>query len=364
MLFFRAARREFAQTTVAVLIALFAILLVTQLIRLLGQAAGGKIDSEAVLALLGFNVLNLLPVVLTLALFVGVLLTLGRVWRDSEMTIWLASGLSLAAWVRPTLFFAAPFIGVIALSSLLVTPWALEKRAEYLKRMEARSDVARVSPGAFKESSHGDRVFFVESLGGFEEGKATRVANVFVSQTQQGRISIIAAAEGRVESQPNGERFLVLLHGRRYDAMPGEAEHRLVSFARYAFRIEEEKADAPEQSVRAQPTAALLQTPTAAARGELVWRFGLPLAATVLVVMAIPISFVNPRAGRTHNLLLALVIFVAYSNSLSLSQAWVAQERIAFFPGLLGVHLVMAVLMALFFGQRIVVFSWGRWWRR
>lgn len=364
MLFDRAARREFAQTTLAVFIALLAILVVTQLIRLLGQAAGGRIVSEAVLALLGFGMLNLLPVTLALSLFVGILLAMSRVWRDAEMTIWFSSGLSLTAWIRPVLVFAAPLVLLIAVLSLLVTPWALGKRAEFQNRLDQRSDVARVSPGSFKESRRGDRVFFVESVGETRPGTPERVGNVFVSQSEHGRIGLVAAASGFLETAANGDRFLVLTQGRRYELEPGASEYRLLEFERYAVRIEEATVTPAEESLKSQPTWALLKDPGPAARGELVWRFGLPIAASLLALLAVPVSFVNPRAGRSHHLLLALFVFLSYSNLLSLSQAWVAQERLPFAVGFTAVHLLMAALLALFFGRRLIVFSWGRWWRR
>lgn len=364
MIFARAARREFAQTTLTVFVALLAILVVTQSIRLLGQAASGRIGSDAVLALLGFGVLNLLPVTLTLALFVGILLALGRAWRDSEMTIWFSAGVSLLAWMRPVFAFAAPFVVLIAVLSLFLTPWAIGKRAEYLQRLDNRHDVARVTPGNFRESTRGDRVFFVESLGGQESDGPTRVRNVFISQSEHGRVGVVAAAEGFLETMPSGDRYIVLRQGRRYEMMPGEREYRLIEFARYAFRIEETEVGAAEAGIRSQPTLALLTQPSPAGRGELVWRFGLPLAALLLALLAIPVSFVNPRAGRAYNLLIALLVFVTYSNLLSLGQAWVAQERLSFAAGLVGVHGVMACLLAIAFGRRMLLFSWGRWWRR
>jgi len=101
MIFQRAALREFANTAIAVFVALFAILLTTQLIRLLAEAAGGKLASEAVVALLGFGALNYLPVLLSLTLFISVLMSLSRSYRDSEMVVWFSCGKSLTAWVRP-----------------------------------------------------------------------------------------------------------------------------------------------------------------------------------------------------------------------------------------------------------------------
>lgn len=360
MIFQRAAQREFAQTAAAVFVALFAILMTTQLVRLLGRAAGGQVASEAVMALLGFAALNYLPVLLSLTLFIAVLLSLSRAYRDSEMAIWFGSGVPLTAWIRPVLHFALPVVLSIAVLALFLSPWALTKRAEYEKRMDQRDDVARVSPGAFKESARGDRVFFVESLAGAEE-EESRVRNVFISSMQHGRQGVVAAAQGHTEIAENGDKFIVLTQGRRYEATAGSAEYRVMEFSRYAIRTETFEAMGVEKTAKNLSTWDLVREPTRLNLGELLWRIGVPLSALTLALLAIPLSFVNPRAGRTNNLILALLTFMTYSNLLSLSQAWVAQGRLAFSIGVWAVHLLMLVALTLLFWKRLAVFSA---WRR
>ncbi len=352
--FERAVMREFAGAAGATFVALFAILLTTQLIRLLGQAAGGKLVSEAVVALLGFGALTHLPILLSLTLFIAVLLTLSRCYRDSEMAVWFASGLPLTAWVRPVLKFAAPLVAAIALLSLLLSPWAQSKSVEYRQRMDTRDDVARVSPGAFKESASGERVFFVEAAAAGEGA----VRNIFISSMQHGRLGVMMSSQGYTETMPNGDRFVVLVNGRRYEGTPGSAEYRVMEFERYAVRIESKEARGVESTTKNLPTRALMQGQTNSGKGELLWRIGMPLAALNLALLAIPLSYVNPRAGRTNNLVLALLAYMLYSNLLSVSQAWVAQGRLRFETGWWLVHAAMFVALILLFLRRLSVRSW------
>jgi lipopolysaccharide export system permease protein len=359
MLFLRAARREFGQTAITVFIALFAILLTIQLIRLLGEAADGKVASEAVVALLGFGAINYLPTLLSLTMFVAVLMTLSRSYRDSEMSIWFSSGVPLTAWIRPVFQFALPIVAVIAVLSLFLSPWALTKSAEFRQRMEQRDDVAQVSPGAFKESTQAERVFFVEGIAGAEG----RVKNVFVSSVQNGRQGVVVAAEGHAEATANGDRFLILDRGRRYEGTPGTAEYRIMEFERYGVRIETKESRGIEQTQKNLPLLDLMAKPTPENLGELLWRVGIPLSAFNLALLAIPLSFVNPRAGRTNNLLFALLTFMFYSNMVSISQAWVSQGKLPFDIGVWAVHAVMLGVLLLLFSRRLMVFSWGRLWR-
>ncbi|HLX82063.1 MAG TPA: LPS export ABC transporter permease LptF [Burkholderiales bacterium] len=358
MIFLRTLLREFANMGVAVFLSLFLIALTTRLIRLLGQAAGGKIPSDAVVAFLGFSALSLLPVLLSLTLFITVLLALNRCWRDSEMVIWLNSGLSLAAWIRPVLIFAAPLVLVITVMSLVIVPWAVQKGEEYRTRIDTRDDVSRVDPGAFGESGSRARVFFVESIAGNKDS----VQNVFVSSTQHKRNGVMMSRRGHSEFAPNGDRFLVLQSGRRYEGTPGEADYGLMDFERYATRIETKEGDEPVATQKSMSTLGLIEAPTHTNLAELLWRIGIPVSALILALLAIPMSFVNPRAGRSVNLLFALLTYMVYSNLLSVSQARVAQGKLAFSTGSWLVHGVMLLVLLALFAQRMSLFRMP--WRR
>jgi lipopolysaccharide export system permease protein len=330
---------------------LFAIALVTRLIRLLGQAAGGQIPTDAVIAFLGFFALGTLPVLLSLTMFISVLLTLTRSWRDSEMVIWFSSGLPLTAWLRPVMLFALPQVAVIGALSLIISPWAAQMGAQYVTRLEARDDVSRINPGVFGETGNKERVYFVESM----SGDATTVQNVFVSSVQQQKSGVSMSRVGRTETAPNGDRFIVLENGRRYEGAPGDEQYRVTEFQRYAARIETAESKEPQVSTKSMTTAQLLANPIPVNLGEVVWRVGIPVSAAILVLLAIPMSFVNPRAGRSVNLLFALFTYIVYSNLLSVSQARVSQGRMDFGIGVWLVHAAMIALLVFMFARRMQV---------
>ncbi len=356
MVFLRATRREFTHTAAGIFVALFAIMVTTQMIRLLGQAASGSIAPEAVAALLGFSSLNYLPVLLSITLFISILLSLSRSYRDSEMVVWFSSGLPLTAWIRPVLLFTLPFLLGITVLSLFLSPWAQSMSSEYRERLSLKSDASQVSPGSFKEARSQDRVVFVEGV----SEDASFVRNVFVSSVQHGRLGVVMAATGRQEIAGNGDRFLVLENGRRYEVEPGTPEFRILEFERYAIRVQEKTPGDPEKTPKTMPLFDLLREKGDTYRAEVVWRFGVPISTLVLALLAIPLSFVNPRAGRSANLLLAIFTYMIYSNLLSVSQAWVAQGKISFALGFGAVHGVMLIVLPLLFARRILVFSFLR----
>ena len=359
MIFERAVRREFVQAAAGISVALLAILTSTQLIRLLNDAAGGRIAPEAVLALLGFAALNFLPILLSLTLFVAILVSLSRAYRDSEMVVWFSCGQPLTAWIRPVMIFSLPIVLAIALLSALLSPWANFRSAEYKERLGARNDTSQVAPGAFREAKKGQRVIFVEDMG----SDISKVRNVFVASFQDGKLGVVMASSGHQEYAANGDRFMVLESGKRFEVEPGTPEFRIMEFERYAIRSEDSAIQEAERIPNRLPIWELVRDDNNANRGELLWRIGMPVSAVLLALLAIPLSFVNPRAGRSANMLMAILIYAIYSNLISVSQAWVAQGKLSFWIAVWAVHVLMAGGAALLFYRRLAIrINWP--WRR
>src|SRR5258708_18216740 len=255
------------------------------------------------MGLIAFGILTYMPVLLGIAVFVAVLLALTRSYRDSEMTVWFTSGLSIAAWVKPVLQFALPVAVICAMLSLAITPWSLAQSVEYTRLLESRDEVSSVRPGVFTDAkSAADRVFFVDKL---SEG-ADAVNNVFMQSTQNGRLGVTVAKTGYVETAENGDKFVILLNGRRYEGTPGTLDYRAVDFKRYAIRIEPKEAKRGAPSTRAMSTFDLLIDRTPEQVAELHWRLALPLAVIILTLLAIPVPFVNPPSAPSCNPSLSL----------------------------------------------------------
>lgn len=358
MIFASAARREFAQAAAGISVALLAILTSTQLIRLLNDAVGGRLAPEAVLTMLGFTALNFMPILLGLTLFMSVLVTMSRSYRDSEMVVWFISGKSLLGWISPILRFSWPLILAIALLSVFLTPWANLTSAEYTERLGRRNDASQLAPGAFKESETGGRMFFVENY-----NEATQqIRNIFVTSTLNGKTGVVYASKGHQEDNQDG-RFMVLEQGRRYEVEPGSAEFKVMDFTSYAVYLEEGLAKPVEAIPNRLSLWALVQLNTPPAHAEILWRFSQPVSALVLALLAIPLSFINPRAGRSMNLVLAILIYAIYNNLITVSQAWVAQNKISFLQGMLAPHLIMLVPLIGLLYHRVSA-SRPPFWRR
>jgi lipopolysaccharide export system permease protein len=356
MIFQRAIRRELLNTVGAVFTTLFTIVITVMLIRILGDAAGGRVATGDVVALLGFAALIYLPVILSLTAFISVLLVVARSYQDSEMIVWFASGLSLMRWIRPIMSIGMPIVLLTASLSLWLTPWASRLSAEYKETFRNREDISRISPGKFQESASGDRIFFVEGL----SSDTSKVENVFVSQSQGKNSSVVVAQEGSVILDQRGDKLLELRNGHRYDGTPGSPDFQTMDFGRYVIVVSSSQRELTDnKSARVLSTRSLIESPNPSNMAELLWRVSLPVMCLLQMLLAIPLGFVNPRRGRTLNLMIALVLAVSYLNSVGIVQAAVGQGRLSFTSAWWPLHLsALLVISVLFFWRNNTNSRW------
>jgi len=334
MLFDSTLRRDLSRTFGATLVVILTIVITMFLIRTLGQAAGGAVSPQDVVLLLGYISLEHLPTILSLSLFIAIVTTLTRMYRDSEMVIWFASGVGLLRFTRPVLRLAAPLLLMVALLALFVWPWGNRQINELRERYERRSDVARVAPGQFQTSANGRRTFFIER----DPADDSSARNVFVLDRRGDRESVTAARNGRIEMRGD-QRYVILERGQRSDLDLVNGDKRLSEFESYEVALGEAGGGSVGNlPTKAKTTWQLLTQPSDRNFGELAWRVGLAIGGINLVLLAIGLSAANPRRAGSWNLLYALLAFVVYYNMLNLSQAWVASAKLTIGPMLLLLH--------------------------
>lgn len=334
MLFQSSIRKELARSFGATLVVLVTIVMTIVLIRTLGQASRGTVNPQDVVLFMGYSALGRMPTILTLSLFIAMVSTLSRMYRDSEMVVWFTSGQGLAGFLRPLFQFAWPVLLVISLMSLFVWPWTNQQTKDMQSRYQQRGDLARVAPGQFQESSNGNRVFFIDRNVPGELASN----NVFIATTEKDKNAIITAQSGRIEYR-NGAQFLILSNGQRIESTVGKSSLKISDFEEYGAKISESgllSESMPEAKLLS--IRSLIKTPSRANLSELAWRIGLALAAINFVILALALASVNPRGGRSGNMLFVVLTFIVYNNLVNLGQNWIFIGLIGFGSFLLLLH--------------------------
>lgn len=357
MIFKRLLVNELASSAGGVFTVLFSVVVTIGLVTILGEAAGGDIDSRSVFELMAYSSFTNLPALLALSIFIAILMVMMRSWQDNEIPVWFSSGgLSLLSWIGPVMRFALPMIILVGVISVAVTPWAKDQIERTTQQFEQRDDVNRIAPGRFIETMGGRRIFFIEEVS--DDG--SHVENVFMSEQNGASEIIVWAASGEVKVTGKGDRYVVLRDGRRYDtSSDSDAAWRVTEFETYEIRIGTRAEQAYiSRDVENMTFEQLWELGSPYAKAEMVWRLCWPLCAFNLALLAIPLSYTNPRAGRSLSLILAVLIFILYLNGISIAESWVKTQKVNWIAALVGLNGSVFLITALLFVRRVWLMRW------
>ncbi|MDR5859801.1 LPS export ABC transporter permease LptF [Halomonas eurihalina] len=344
MIIFRYLTREILQTMAAVAGVLLLVIMGSRFIRYFSNAAEGEIPVDILGTLMLFHLPGFLELILPLAFFLGILLALGQLYLNSEITVLVACGTSPNRLLWVSLLPATVVAILVGLCSLWLTPAGALQNEMIIEEQRSQLDFGVLAPGRFQDFGDG-RVAYTEALSEQER----RLEGVFISERQRRddgspETVVTRAAEGyQTVDAETGSRFLVLSDGERYSVEPGQAVAERLSFGTYAVRLsgaaERQDLDDPEYAA----TPALFADGSAPAMAQLQWRLGLPPMVFILTLLAMPLSRVNPRQGRFAKLLPAIFLYVAYLSLLLAALDAIARGA---WPATLGMWPIHAAFLA------------------
>lgn len=350
--------KEVFLTFTAVALVLLLIALSAQLVGLFNDVARGSLQVDMVLQIFGVRILSLLVFILPLALYLAILLALSRLYRDSEMAAIAACGIGTGYILRAILGLALIIAVLQGLLSLQLAPWAEHQVQRLTAAAQARGDIQGIVPGRFQEMREGGGVLYVEEL----QREQKRMRNVFVQQQREGGSSIIRSRSGhQMVDEENGDRFMVLEEGYRYEGKPGTENYTIIEFEKHGIRIQEKPPEVTSRKHKAIPTLELWQDDKRGYTAELQWRISSALMCLVLAVMAVPLSVTSHRQNRYGKLAIAIVLYMVLTNLLTVSRNWLLHDKISPYLGLWWVHaavLLIAVVLLLRQG------GIRHWWHR
>lgn len=369
MILSRYLTKEVVGSLLAVTLGLLLIFLSQQLVRYLSYAAAGKLASNVLMQLLGFEIPYLIAILLPLGLYLGIILAYGRLYAENEMSVMLACGLSQRQLVKITATFTLAFTVGIAMLTLVINPWiAVKKEHALANAMSIENVLANMIAGRFQVTHDGKRVVYVENI-----SRNRRVAdNLFFADqvkpaTQEGTPSVwsvVSAARAYQQTDTTLNRhFLVAENGYRYEGVPGQNDYKIIKFQKYSVLVPGVSLTANHHDTESLSTWKLLheyKQPYEAA--ELQWRISLPLSAFLLALLGIQMSYVRPRQGRYATIFPAVLFYVVYMDLLFVARNWVEQKTIPVALGLWWVHLgVIAIIASVIFFRSTM---WRQWMKR
>lgn len=331
--------REALTAWVAVTVILLAIMISTRFASALNFAAKGDLPRELLFNVVMLSSLRYLVILIPVSLLLAILLALGRLYSDNEISAMTAGGAGLGGLFRPLLGLALALTGLTAALSFSIGPWA-GRQADYLVKDARRLiQFAPFEAGQFKSIANGRAVFYTERVDA-ETGDLGRVFAELVDD--DGRRSIVVAAGGTQAIDPaTAERVVRLGPGHRYTGTPGTADYDVTDFDALTLRL----APPPFTYVNSQrklaTTAALLASRQPEDAAELQMRIAAPVSVLLLALLAVPLAHLRPRQGRYAKIVFGIAVYLVYTNLLALGQGWIGKQVLPAWLGLWWAHALM-----------------------
>ncbi len=333
--------REIAATWFAVTLVLLLILLTSQFAQVLGDVAKGRLPRAAALDVIGLSAVQYLTILVPIGLFLSVMLALGRLYRDSEMSALMACRVGPGGIYRPLAALLVPLTLAVAWLAIDMAPRAFDSIEQIGAEARRGADLASIEPGRFTMFGPDNAVVYGERV--TEQGV---MENVFMQRRVEGdAMEVVVAERGeQVDSDDPDVRYLVLYDGRRYEGAPGTSEFRVVEFAEHGIPYRLPSLDPPEPEPRAMDVQSLIRQGGPEHLAELHWRLGVPLSTFLLGVLAVPLSRSRPRAGRYGRIAIGFLVVIIYFNMMSAAKAWIEQGKVPPDAGLWWVHGAVLVI--------------------
>lgn len=349
--------KEIGVTFLGVTLLLLLIFLSGTFVRILAEAAEGDYPAGIVLSLFALKVVGNMVLILPVSLFLGVMLGLGRLYKDSEMVAMTACAIGPGHVLGSVAKFGAIAALLVAVLSVYAAPLAEEMSQRLLDEAQAKVEIEGIVPGRFTQSESGRELIYAASVG---PGKG-ELQGVFAHQRKEGRIVLVSAQSAQTYVDPKtGHRYLLLKNGYRYEGKVGTSEYRTIHFAEHGLLLQTREVVASERSRRAIPSGVLWESAEPSDIAELHWRIATPISALLLALLAVPLSKTNPRQGRFGRLFIGIMLVVIYNNLLSVARSELAKGNVDPWVGMWWVHLLVAVLIIVLVRQQLRLRAPGR----
>ena len=340
--------REISVTLVAVLSVLLLIFMSKHFVRYMSDAAAGVLPTELIVQLLMLFTLSYLPLIIPFALFIAILVAMGRLYKDSEITAMEACGIGIPRIIQSTFRIALGLALLVALLSVWAAPWAEKRQYDLRDLAKVKSEFSFLAPGRFHEIRGGDGVFYVESMS--EDKQHMEKVFVFLGG-EQGQ-NVFVAQTGFQQSEKDGTHYIVLEDGSRFEALAEDGGFRLHRYQRSGIRVSPQDVEVGSRPLKAASNEQLFARGNAADMAEWQWRLSMPLSCVLLTILAVVMSRTNPRQGRFAKLFVALLLYIVYFYLLTMAHAWMKDEIVPAWIGMWWVHgAMLLVVLALLVKQ-------------
>jgi len=320
--------------------------------RYTNEAIAGTLGLDVVLTLVGLKSLIALEVLLPIALYLSIVIGIGKLHSSSEIVALEAAGVSQLRIYRSVMLLVIPFCLLMALLSLFARPWAYGHVYHTEAIAESEFRIEDLQAGRFHSSTAGERIIYAGNV----DPEQYQLQNVFLYRDKGNYAEVIVAEQSETPPRRSTETDYMQFHnGVLYRLDKKDSNDRVFYFKRFGLEFARQEPEVGYKRKQAS-TRSLLGTDDPDQLAELQWRLSRPVTTLVLGLFAVSLSGFNPRGGVAGRLSLAIGVYVVFYNLMGLARTWIEQGLVGALPGLWWVHVFMLVILVVWLQRRNLLY--------
>jgi lipopolysaccharide export system permease protein len=348
--------RNVLMITAAVFIVLGLVIFGNQLVLVINESLEKGIPIADLLPLVGFKMIRDVPLILSLSLFLAIILAISKSYKDSEAVVMNSLGIGdkhLMVFIQPVVIVI--FIFILFLTTIAV-PWSKQQRSMIIDRSENSSKFSFIKEGEFQEFKDGDIVFYASKVKNIDGESTQDMEEIFIYTLADNQPIITLAAQAQKYTDINTKSvYLRLKDGTRYHGFPSEMNKKILNFDQYDLQIingEKRQSTNIETKTESKPTLDIIFSSDTREIAEWQWRLSQPISVLILSIFAILLGKTSPRGGKNLGVLAGVIVFIIYNNALLIAKSSLEKGDTLPIIGLWWVHLVVLLIIFIFYAYR------------
>jgi len=314
------------------------------------------IPISELMPIIGFNMLRDLSKILPLSLFLSIIITISQLYKNSEAVVMNSIGLgdkNFMNLIKPIVFII--FI-IIFYLTIFAVPWANQQKSYAEDETVNASEFSFITEGEFKTFKNGELIFYASESKINDIVGEQNMEEIFIYALDNEIPTIVLASEAKKYTDAtNDSIYLRLKNGTRYEGLPGNGNINILNFEKYDLEIvsgDVQKSISSFSEIEEKNTIDLLREGGMKANAEIQWRISQPISVLILSIFGVFLGKTSPRTGKGINLIIGLVVFMLYTNSLVVAKSAIENGQLNPIIGMWGIHFLLLLILIIFYQFR------------
>ena len=299
---------EVFKSTLGILLIFFFLVVGSRFVGYFEQASEGLLEPNLIYKIIILRFPDFITLLMPLSFFLGVIITISRLYSDREIYGYISGGLSQNSIIRYLIPQAFVFFFITIALSIYIAPYTKELSKEIISIDTIEEQIESVKPKNILALRENDGFIYVEN----KNNDTLEKSILFLSENNSETLII---ANKFKYNKLDSLIELKFKDGSAYQNIFNKNPSIISEFGELKIPLENN-----ESKISGLSLSKLFDYSSESSKSQMQWNISIPLTIFILLVLGVHIAKVEPRQGRLSVMLPAIFIYILYLSLLILAR--------------------------------------------